>query len=73
MKRSAPALREIGVDVEFHGHKRDGTHISIQRIFQNAIDRHNDHTVTSPVNSEEKKADCDDVTDVTVESEKLSN
>jgi hypothetical protein len=72
LRRSAPALREIGVGVEFHGHKRDGAHVSIWRIFQTEIDHHNDHTVTSPVNSEGKSTDCDDVTDVTVESEKLN-
>jgi hypothetical protein len=73
LRRSAPALREIGVGVEFHGHKRDGSHISLKHIFQTEIDHHNDHTVTSTVNSEEKSTDCDDVTDVTVDSEKLNN
>jgi hypothetical protein len=72
LRRSAPALREIGVGVEFHGHKRDGSHISLKHIFPTEIDHHNDHTVTSPVNSEGKSTDCDDVTEVTVESEKLN-
>ena len=70
LKRAAPALREIGVDVVFHGHKRDGAHISIRRIFQNEINRHNDHNVTSPDNSRGNLTQCDEVTDVTIDSEK---
>ena len=73
LRRSAPALREIGVGVEFHGHKRDGSHISLKHISQIEIDHHNDHIVTSQVNSEENLTDCDGVTDVTVDSEKPNN
>jgi hypothetical protein len=39
LRRTSPALREMGIDVEFLGHKRDGTHIEINRLenFDNTL------------------------------------
>jgi len=47
LKRSAPALREIGIEIVFHGHSRDGAHISIHKLILSEIDDHNRHIVTS--------------------------
>ena len=32
LRRHAPALREIGIELQFLGHSRDGNHISIKNI-----------------------------------------
>ena len=46
LKRTAPALREIGIDIEFQGHQRDGSHISIKCFSPSENNDHNDHIIT---------------------------
>ena len=70
LRRTAPALREIGIDVEFLGHQRDGAHISIKRFLLSENNDHKDHTVTDQANTGEVQGFCDGVTDVTDVSEK---
>lgn len=73
LRRMAPALRELGVEIHFIGHKRDGSHVrihSIPHFFELQNNRHNGHTVTdSPKNVgslDNFRDGRDDVTDVTV-------
>ena len=47
LKRSAPALREIDIEIEFLGHHRDGGHISIRPFLLSENNDHNDHIVTN--------------------------
>ena len=70
LKRTAPALREIGIDIEFLGHERDGTHISVRCILDSENNDHNRHIVTDSGKSKVKMENCDDVTVVTVDSGK---
>jgi hypothetical protein len=70
LRRTAPALREIGIDIEFLGHQRDGAHISIRRFLSSENNDHNRHTVTDQVKTEEVPDFCDDVTVVMVDSGK---
>jgi hypothetical protein len=73
LRRTAPALREIGIVIEFLGHQRDGTHISIRRIVLSENNDHNHHTVTDQAKPEETPDFCDDVTVVTNDSGKTEN
>ncbi len=73
LRRMAPALRVAGVTVEFLGHKRDGSHVSLAFIDLNKESEnkgHNRHTVTDQVKTEQIAGYCDDVTDVIVDSGK---
>ena len=48
--RMTPALRELGLEVEFIGHKNDGSHVRLffpESFFQLENNRHNHHTITS--------------------------
>ena len=53
LRRTAPALREIGIEIEFLGHQRDGAHISIKRFL---LSKNNDHTVTDQANPRKYRA-----------------
>ena len=73
LRRMAPALRVAGVTVEFLGHKRDGSHVSLAFIDLNKESEnkgHNRHTVTDQVKTAQIAGYCDDVTDVIVDSGK---
>ncbi len=70
LRRTAPALREIGIEIEFLGHQRDGAHISIKRFFLSKNNDHNDHTVTDQAKTKEIQGFCDGVTVVTDDSGK---
>jgi len=77
LKRTAPALREQGIYVEFTGHKRDGWHIKIystEALFESRNNSHKDHTVTKThknvSNLEKPPIESDRVTDVMADSEK---
>lgn len=67
LRRTAPALREIGIEIEFLGHQRDGAHISIKRFL---LSKNNDHTVTDQAKTKEIQGFCDGVTVVTDDSGK---
>lgn len=76
LRRMAPALRELGVEVSFTGHRRDGWHVhihSIPHFFGSENNSHNGHTVTESPENTLKPADSgaerDGVTDVTVKTE----
>ncbi len=69
MRRTAPALREIGIDIEFQGHQRDGSHISIKRFLLSENNDHKAHTVTDQPNTDEISDIGDGVTVVTDDSE----
>lgn len=71
LKRTAPALREIGICIEFLGHRRDGSHISISPFIVSEYNDHKAHTVTNRTKTEEMLEICDDVTVVTDDSGKL--
>ena len=70
LKRAAPALREIGIGIEFLGHQRDGSHISIWPIFNSENNDHKAHTITDQTKSAVMSGSCDGVTNVTDESGK---
>jgi hypothetical protein len=70
LRRTAPALREIGIDIEFLGHQRDGAHISIRRSLLSENNGHKAHTVTDQTKAEKIFETCDGVTVVTDDSEK---
>jgi len=70
LRRSAPALREIGIEIEFLGHKRDGSYISIKRFLLSENNDHNDHTVTDQPKTSGIQGLCDGVTVVTDDSGK---
>ena len=70
LRRTAPALREIGIDVEFLGHQRDGSHISIKRFLISENNDHNDHQVTVQPKTSGIQGLCDGVTVVTDDSGK---
>jgi len=60
LKRMKPALRVNGIEVEFLGHQRDGTHVRVYLITQNNIqgsNRHNRHAVTDNAPNEQNTAD----------------
>ena len=65
LRRTAPALREIGIEIEFLGHKRDGSYISIKHFLLSENSDHNDHTVTDQPKTQEIQGLCDGVTVVT--------
>ncbi len=62
LRRTAPALREIGIEIEFLGHKRDGSYISIKHFL---LSENNDHTVPDQPITSEIQGLCDGVTVVT--------
>ena len=70
LKRAAPALREIGIEIEFLGHRRDGSYISILPIIVSENNDHKDHTVTDQSSSVDMSGLCDGVTVVTDDSGK---
>lgn len=70
MKRTAPALREIGIGIEFLGHRRDGSHISILPVFDSENNDHKAHTITDQTKNGEMPDSCDGVTVVTDDSGK---
>lgn len=70
LKRTAPALREIGVGIEFLGHRRDGSHISLWPYIDTENNDHKDHTVTDQNKNVEIPGLGDGVTVVTDNSGK---
>jgi len=72
LRRSAPALREIGIEIDFLGHHRDGAHISIQQLLLSKNNDHNHHKITEQPESGENQGKCDGVTVVTDKKEILN-
>jgi hypothetical protein len=69
LRRMSPALSELGISIEFLGHQRQGTKISITISDINLEpenNRHNNHSVTKSNITDLKR---DDVTHVMVEKE----